>query len=87
MAEVAAPTAPAAPGWKTVILAGGMSGMMVDFVLFPLDSLKTYLQTRTELRNQSGLFGQGSKRFYRGTGGKRRRGGPWWAVWRGKGAR
>lgn len=27
-------------------LAGGASGMMVDFVLYPLDTIKTRLQTK-----------------------------------------
>jgi hypothetical protein len=61
------------PAWGATVLAGGLSGMTVDLVLFPLDSIKTYLQTRREVQNQSKLFGQGAARFYRGmSSGKER---------------
>ncbi len=35
------------PTLKTLVLAGGLSGISVDLLLFPLDTLKTRLQVRS----------------------------------------
>jgi len=37
--------ADAPPLWTNAV-AGGMAGMTVDFVLYPLDTIKTRMQTR-----------------------------------------
>jgi hypothetical protein len=42
--EISAP-APVHSAWINVV-TGGMSGMLVDFFLFPLDTIKTRLQAR-----------------------------------------
>ena len=45
------------------IMAGGMAGMAVDFVFFPLDTLKTRLQAKVTTA-AAGIRGAA---FYRGT--------------------
>ncbi|KAK7747014.1 S-adenosylmethionine transporter [Diatrype stigma] len=62
------PSAPATaaappPSFRTALLAGGIAGTTVDLSLFPLDTLKTRLQSR------AGFFGSGGFRgVYRGVG-------------------
>ncbi|GAP92208.1 putative PET8 related protein [Rosellinia necatrix] len=56
-------TQPANPPFTTALLAGGMAGTTVDLSLFPLDTLKTRLQSR------AGFFPSGGFRgVYRGVG-------------------
>lgn len=42
-------------------VAGGLSGTAVDFVLFPLDTIKTRLQAR-----RSGIVAPPKRNFYQG---------------------
>ncbi|KAI1112940.1 mitochondrial carrier domain-containing protein [Nemania sp. NC0429] len=54
---------PANPPFSTALLAGGVAGTTVDLSLFPLDTLKTRLQSR------AGFFPSGGFRgVYRGVG-------------------
>ncbi|KAI0441488.1 mitochondrial carrier [Xylaria telfairii] len=54
---------PASPPFTTALLAGGIAGTTVDLSLFPLDTLKTRLQSR------AGFFPSGGFRgVYRGVG-------------------
>lgn len=54
---------PANPPFTTALLAGGIAGTTVDLSLFPLDTLKTRLQSR------AGFFPSGGFRgVYRGVG-------------------
>ncbi|KAI5923822.1 mitochondrial carrier [Camillea tinctor] len=54
---------PANPPFTTALLAGGIAGTTVDLSLFPLDTLKTRLQSR------AGFFASGGFRgIYRGVG-------------------
>ncbi|KAI1076503.1 mitochondrial carrier [Whalleya microplaca] len=57
------PPQPPQPPFTTALLAGGIAGTTVDLSLFPLDTLKTRLQS------QSGFFPSGGFRgIYRGVG-------------------
>ncbi|TPX07800.1 uncharacterized protein E0L32_010487 [Thyridium curvatum] len=56
-------TVPANPSFATALLAGGLAGTTVDMTLFPLDTLKTRLQS------SAGFFATGGFRgIYRGVG-------------------
>ncbi|KAK3297777.1 mitochondrial carrier domain-containing protein [Chaetomium fimeti] len=56
-------TAPQPPPFQTALLAGALAGTTVDLSLFPLDTLKTRLQSST------GFFASGGFRgIYRGVG-------------------
>ncbi|KAI0556279.1 mitochondrial carrier [Xylaria curta] len=56
-------TQPSNPPFTTALLAGGIAGTTVDLSLFPLDTLKTRLQSR------AGFFPSGGFRgVYRGVG-------------------
>ncbi|KAI2641996.1 mitochondrial carrier [Xylaria nigripes] len=56
-------TQPAHPAFTTALLAGGIAGTTVDLSLFPLDTLKTRLQSH------AGFFPSGGFRgVYRGVG-------------------
>ncbi len=51
------------PSMQSALLSGGMAGMAVDICLFPLDTLKTRLQSA------QGFIGAGGfKNIYRGIG-------------------
>ncbi|KAK9708892.1 S-adenosylmethionine transporter [Basidiobolus ranarum] len=47
--------------WRQSILAGGMAGTAVDTTLFPLDTIKTRLQSRVGFNSSGGFLG-----FYSG---------------------
>ncbi len=56
-------SAPQTPSFQNALLAGGIAGTTVDMSLFPLDTLKTRLQSR------EGFFASGGFRgIYRGIG-------------------
>lgn len=56
-------TQPAPPPFTTALIAGGIAGTTVDLTLFPLDTLKTRLQS------SAGFFASGGFRgIYRGVG-------------------
>ncbi|EAQ86765.1 hypothetical protein CHGG_08018 [Chaetomium globosum CBS 148.51] len=56
-------TTPAPPPFQTALLAGALAGTTVDLSLFPLDTLKTRLQS------SAGFFASGGFRgIYRGVG-------------------
>ncbi|KAI1412446.1 mitochondrial carrier [Hypoxylon sp. FL1857] len=58
-----APSQPPQPPFATALLAGGIAGTTVDLSLFPLDTLKTRLQSH------AGFFPSGGFRgIYRGVG-------------------
>ena len=60
---MAATTAPQPPPFQTALLAGALAGTTVDLSLFPLDTLKTRLQS------SAGFFASGGFRgIYRGVG-------------------
>lgn len=54
---------PALPPLSTCLVAGGLAGSAVDIILFPLDTLKTRLQSPAGLRQSGGL-----KSLYSGIG-------------------
>lgn len=56
-------TAAAAPAFRTALLAGGLAGTTVDLSLFPLDTLKTRLQSSAGFFPAGGFSG-----IYRGVG-------------------
>ncbi|KAK4111120.1 mitochondrial carrier [Canariomyces notabilis] len=60
---MAAASIPTPPPFQTALLAGGLAGTTVDLSLFPLDTLKTRLQS------SQGFFASGGFRgIYRGVG-------------------
>ena len=52
--EAASPTAPA-PSTSTYLLAGAVAGVCVDVVLFPLDTIKTRMQSAVGFRGSGGF--------------------------------
>ena len=53
------------PSMHTALISGGLAGMSVDICLFPLDTLKTRLQS-----SQGFAAAGGFKNIYRGIGKK-----------------
>lgn len=45
------------PPWSVWLLSGAMAGLSVDCVLFPLDTIKTRMQSKSGLK-ASGGFGK-----------------------------
>jgi solute carrier family 25 S-adenosylmethionine transporter 26 len=57
MGEVASPGAVVSPSVKVALLAGGCAGTAVDIILFPLDTIKTRLQSEAGFFKSGGIRG------------------------------
>ncbi|BFZ12693.1 hypothetical protein BsWGS_15732 [Bradybaena similaris] len=57
MEEVVSPALVASPNFKVALLAGGAAGTAVDVILFPLDTIKTRLQSEAGFFKSGGVRG------------------------------